>query len=96
MIVYVDSENRIKDVNSTEDPALKEVYLDEMVDDFPFKDCSADKICCYKIQADDAGRCIMMTPYVDSKALPHIEEQGKKHEDKEQALAILLGEEEKE
>lgn len=96
MIVYVDSGNRIKDVNLTEDPALKEVYLDETVENFPFKDWSADKICCYKIQADDAGRITMITPYVDSKALPHIEEQGKKHEDKEQALAILLGEEEEE
>lgn len=93
MILYVDSENRIKDVGSTEDSSLTEVYVDETADMFPFTGWSEDKICCYKITVND-GIITMMTPYVDSKALPHIEEQGKKHEDKEQALAILLGEEE--
>ena len=92
MKVFVDEENRIKDVDSTEDTSLREVYVDETSEDFPFTGKSPQFICCYKIEADDNGIITMWTPYVDSKALPHIDEQGKKDEDLMTAAKILLGE----
>ena len=46
MKVYVDSENRIKAVDSTKDETLTELVIDDA--DNPFKDWSKAKICSYK------------------------------------------------
>jgi len=92
MILYVDDNGRIKDVGYTEDANLHEVYVNENDPDFPFNDKSTDFICSFKVTVNDNGVITMSTPYVSSKALPHIDEQGQKNDDKNQALAILLGE----
>ena len=91
MILYVDSEQRIKAVNVSSDEALTPLYVDENNEEFPFVGWSTAKICAYKVNVSD-GVITMMTPYVDSKALDHIDEMGHITDDKEQALAILLGE----
>lgn len=74
MILYTDSEGRIKDVGFTEDPDLIEV---EVLDDEenPFTGWSDAKICCYKIHVTD-GHVDMMTPYVDSRLIDFIDRYG--------------------
>ena len=64
MTVYVDSESKIRDVGSTKDTFLKELYINDS--DNPFKGWSSAKICCYKVTVEN-GIVTMMTPYVDSR-----------------------------
>ena len=45
MILYVDTENRIKDVDTTSDPSLTPIEVEET----PFDGWSVAKICCHKI-----------------------------------------------
>ena len=47
MILFLDSENRIKDVESTEDPSLIRVVVDD--EENPFIGWAREKICCYKV-----------------------------------------------
>lgn len=72
MILYVNSNNEIKDVGSTTDESLTKV---EIVDDEynPFRDWSVAKILCYKVLVKD-NRVVMMTPYVDSNLIEKIED----------------------
>lgn len=64
MKVYVDSENKIRDVGSTSDTALIELTIND--EDNPFEGWSKAKICCYKVNVEN-GIVTMMTPYVDTK-----------------------------
>lgn len=66
MILYVDSENKIRAVNSTSDTTLTPLYVDETNPEFPFTGWSTAKICCYKVNVEN-GIVTMMTPYVDSR-----------------------------
>lgn len=75
MKVYVDSESKIRAVNTTTDTSLTEVFIDETAETFPFKGWSTAKICCYKITVSE-GIVIMMTPYVDSRSLDMIDSMG--------------------
>ena len=75
MILYVDSENRIKAVDTTTDTSLTPLYVDETADLFPFKGWSVAKICCYKVTVQD-GVVTMMTPYVDSRCLEFVDQMG--------------------
>lgn len=77
MLVYVDSESRIKAVGSTTDTTLTELYINENDEFFPFKGWSTSKICCYKVTVQD-GVVIMMTPYVDSRILDFVDDIGKR------------------
>ncbi len=77
MLVYVDSESRIKAVGTTTDTTLTEVYINENDDSFPFKGWSTAKICCYKVTVQD-GVVTMMTPYVDSRILDFVDDIGKR------------------
>jgi hypothetical protein len=81
MKIYVDEENRIKDVGTTTDETLREIEIDD--EETPFKGWSTAKICCYKIAVED-GRVIMLTPYHLSSELDYIDEIG-------MACDILLG-----
>lgn len=49
MLLYLDKENRIMAINSTERTDLTEVKVDETSEMFPFTGWSAVRICCYKI-----------------------------------------------
>ena len=91
MILYVDSENRVRAVNSTTDTSLTPLYVDENNEDFPFKGWSTAKICCYKVQVID-GMVTMMTPYRDSRTLEYIDGLGHDSDNKTEALKILFGE----
>lgn len=75
MILYVDSESKVRAVNSTTDTSLKPLYVDENNEQFPFKGWSIAKICCYMVAVLD-GVVIMMTPYVDSRLLEGIDTIG--------------------
>lgn len=77
MLVYVDSESRIKAVGTTTDTTLTELYINENDDSFPFKGWSTAKICCYKVTVQD-GIVTMMTPYVDSRILDFVDDIGKR------------------
>ena len=76
MIVYVNENYEIKDVGTTEDETLTPL---EILHNNPFEGWSVAKICCYKVNVKD-GFVIMMTPYVDSKLLDHIDQLGKQGE----------------
>lgn len=75
MIVYVNENGEIKDVNTTSDSSLIPVE----VTDGTFDGWSVAKICCYKVQVNN-GVVTMMTPYVDSRLLEHIDMLGKQVE----------------
>lgn len=75
MILYVDSESKVRAVNSTTDTSLTPLYVDENNDSFPFKGWSTAKICCYKVNVAD-GVVTMMTPYIDSRNLEMIDAMG--------------------
>lgn len=47
MILYVDSEGRIKDVETTTDSSLIQLNVDD--EDNPFIGWAKEKICCYKV-----------------------------------------------
>lgn len=75
MILYVDSENKVRAVNSTTDYTLTPLYVDETNGEFPFKGWSTAKICCYMVNVSD-GVVTMMTPYIDSRNLEMIDTMG--------------------
>ena len=75
MILYVNENNEIKDVNVTSDPSLIPLQVDDNEEN-PFATWSVAKICCYKVEVND-GVVTMMTPYIDSRLLEHIDQLGK-------------------
>ena len=81
MKVFVDSENRIRDVGTTSDLTLTELDIND--EDNPFNGWSTAKICAYKCTVSE-GRVTMLTPYHLSSELDYIDEIGK-------ACDILLG-----
>lgn len=77
MIIYVNQNNEIKDVNITSDDTLTQL---EIIDETnPFKGWSVAKICCYKATVSD-GQVTMMTPYVDTRLIEHIDQLGNQNE----------------
>jgi hypothetical protein len=89
MKVYVDLDNKIRDVGSTTDTSLTELTIND--EDNPFKGWSKAKICCYMVTVAD-GVVTMMTPYRSSSTLDFIDEIGKDSDYKTEALKILFGE----
>lgn len=76
MILYVNNKNEIKDVNTTSDPSLIALEVNDETN--PFEGWSIAKICCYKVEVAE-GAVIMMTPYVDSRLIEHIDQLGKEN-----------------
>ncbi len=76
MILYVNNKNEIKDVNTTSDPSLIALQVDDETN--PFQGWSTAKICCYKVEVAE-GAVTMMTPYVDSRLIEHIDQLGKEN-----------------
>lgn len=91
MILYVDSENKVRAVNTTTDTSLAPLYVDENNERFPFRGWSIAKICCYMVTVSD-GVVSMMTPFRDSRTLDFIDEVGHDSDNKTEALEILFGE----
>lgn len=82
MYLYVNERNEIKSVN-TPIEGLTGLYVDESIDFFPFRGWSEAKICCYKVNVNDKGVVTMMTPYLDSRLLDHIDQLGQATEENE-------------
>ena len=74
MILYVNENNEIKDVNTTSNPSLIPLEINDETN--PFEGWSIAKICCYQVNVAE-GDVIMMTPYVDTKIIEHIDQLGK-------------------
>ena len=75
MKIYVNDKNEIHEVNTCSDPSLIELE----VTDGTFDGWSEAKICCYKATVSE-GNVTMMTPYVDSRLIEHIDQLGKQTE----------------
>lgn len=91
MKIYVDSENKIRAVGSSDNPDLTEIEIND--DGNPFSCWSPAKICCYKCIVQD-GTVLMYTPYIASSALEYIDEIGRENKmlaDKALAADILMG-----
>ena len=95
MILFVNNKNEIKDVNTTKDTSLRPYEIADS-DLNPFANWSAAKICCYKValtpekvDGAETGKYFisMMTPYIDSRIIEHIEQLGNQNENN--AAAVL-------
>lgn len=73
MKIYVNEKGEIH--STTPDPALTEIE----VTDGTFDGWTVAKICCYKVNVVD-GNVTMLTPYVDSRLIEHIDQLGKQVE----------------
>ena len=73
MILFVNECGEIKDIDSTEDKSLKAL---EITGNNPFEGWSDARIRCYRVEVRD-GEVVMMTPYVSSTLLDHIDYLGK-------------------
>ena len=80
MIVFVDSEGRIKAVGKTTDTSLTPLEILDTEEANPFIGLSKARICCYKVTVTD-GRVTMCTPYVDSRIIDQIDILGHEAED---------------
>lgn len=86
MILYVNDIGEIKDVDFTKDKSLTPLEVNEETN--PFLGWSTAKICCFKVIVID-GEVIMMTPYVDSRLLGHIDRQGRTEQDMKDQILVL-------
>lgn len=76
MILYINDKNEIKDVNTTSDPSLIALEINDETN--PFEGWSTAKICCYVVQVSD-GIITAFYPYVDSRLIEHIDQLGKEN-----------------
>ena len=74
MIVFVNQNYEIKDVDHTDLEGLTAIEIND--DNNPFANWSIAKICCYRVFIVD-GMVTMMTPYVDTRIIEHIDQLGK-------------------
>ena len=72
MILFVNDKGEIKDIDSTEDKSLTAL---EITGNNPFEGWSDARIRCYRVEVRD-GEVVMMTPYVSSTILDHIDYLG--------------------
>lgn len=86
MILYVNDRNEIKDVHSTNDTSLKEVFIKD--EENPFKDWSIAKICCYRVDVREGVVC-MKTPYVNSLIIEHLDRLGEQNGQTEETVTNL-------
>ena len=78
MIVFVDSDSKIRAVGKTSNESLTPLYISD--EDNPFAGWSKAKICCYMVTVSN-GYVTMFTPYVDSRMLDQIDLMGHAIED---------------
>lgn len=88
MIIFVNDKNEIKDVDTTNLKGLTALEIDDT--DNPFKKWSKAKICCYKATVID-GKVTMMTPYLDSRLIEHIEQLGQYEEETKGIVNVVIG-----
>jgi hypothetical protein len=83
MIIYVNKNNEIKDVGTSNNEKLTPIELDDNVYN-PFSGWSTAKICCYAIQLEDS-KMKGFYPYVDNKIIEHIDRLGRENDALKQA-----------
>ena len=88
MILYVNDRNEIKDVHSTNDKTLTEVFIHD--EENPFKNWSVAKICCYRVNVREGVVC-MATPYVNSLIIEHLDRLGEQNEENADGVEINSG-----
>lgn len=86
MIIFVNDRNEIKDVHSTKDTSLKEVFIKD--EENPFENWSIAKICCYRVNVCEGVVC-MMTPYVNSLIIEHLDRLGEQNGQTEETVTDL-------
>ena len=86
MIIFVNDRNEIKDVHSTKDTSLKEVFIKD--EENPFKNWSIAKICCYRVDVREGVVC-MFTPYVNSLIIEHLDRLGEQNGQTEETVTNL-------
>ena len=86
MILYVNDRNEIKDVHSTNDTSLNEIFIND--EENPFKDWSIAKICCYRVDVREGVVC-MFTPYVNSLIIEHLDRLGEQNGQTEESVTNL-------
>ena len=74
MVVFVNQNYEIKDVDHTDLEGLTALEIND--NNNPFANWSIAKICCYRVFVVD-GYVTMMTPYVDTRIIEHIDQLGK-------------------
>lgn len=72
MVLFVNDKGEIKDIDTTEDKSLTAL---EITGNNPFEGWSDARIRCYRVEVRD-GEVVMMTPYVSSTILDHIDYLG--------------------
>lgn len=77
MYVSVNKKGEIKEVGVSTNPDLKSLFIADETN--PFNGWSKAKICCYKVNIRD-GIVMMMTPYVDSRMIEHLDALGQENE----------------
>ena len=86
MIIFVNDRNEIKDVHSTNDTSLKEVFIND--EGNPFENWSIAKICCYRVDVREGVVC-MMTPYVNTLIIEHLDRLGAQNGQTEETVTNL-------
>ena len=86
MKIFVNDRNEIKDVHSTKDNTLTEIIIND--NENPFKDWSIAKICCYRVNVREGVVC-MMTPYVNSLIIEHLDRLGEQNGQTEETVTNL-------
>lgn len=82
MKVYVNEQNEIHDVGSTNDTSLKEVILaDGLLDSW-----SEAKLCCYCVTTDGKGNVTAFWPYVSTTVIEQLDRLGIQSEIHEEGL----------
>ena len=76
MKIYVDSNNCIHDVDSTENTTLKELVIND--NDNPFAGWTVAKICCYRAFVED-GTVTSYSPYIPSSIVELIDRLAKEN-----------------
>ena len=86
MILYVNDRNEVKDVHSTNDTSLTEVFIND--EGNPFENWSVAKICCYRVDVREGVVC-MFTPYVNSLIIEHLDRLGTQNGQTEETVTNL-------
>lgn len=76
MKLYIDEQDRIADIGTAKSDNLREIYIDENAEDFPFKGWSNTRLKCYVIEVEN-GRVTMFAPYVPLEYIEKLEQQDK-------------------
>ena len=76
MKVYVDSQNCIHDVGSTENSSLRELIINDANN--PFEGWTAAKICCYRVEVANEV-VVSCSPYIPSSIVELIDRLAKEN-----------------